>query len=213
MALPREALAVEQTLYVLVDLLGTFAFAVSGAAAAKERRLDLFGVYVVAYMTACGGGIVRDLCLGALPPVGISDWRYLACSALASTMTIRASPLLERLKHPVTFFDSLGLGLFAVAGAHKALFHGANTEVAIMLGTVTAVGGGVMRDVLLARVPVILAKEIYALAALVAAVIQVIAELNEWTIGVTSWFGAAVCLVIRLLALRYSWGLPVISRP
>jgi uncharacterized membrane protein YeiH len=204
---------VQQTLYMLVDLLGTFAFAVSGAAAAKERRLDLFGVYVVAYMTACGGGIVRDLCLGALPPVGISDWRYLASAALASTMTIWASPWLERLKHPVTFFDSLGLGLFAVAGAHKALFHGANTEVAIMLGTVTAVGGGVMRDVLLARVPVILAKEIYALAALVAAVIQVVAELNEWTIGITSWFGAAVCLVIRLLALRYSWGLPVISRP
>ncbi len=203
----------EHTLFVVVDLLGTFAFAVSGAVAAKERRLDLFGVYVLAFVTACGGGIVRDLCLGALPPAGISDWRYVACSALAATLAIWAGPWLERLRHPVTFFDSLGLGLFAVAGAHKARAHGANIEVAIMLGTVTAVGGGVARDVLLARVPVILAKEIYALAALVAAVIQVVAEVNGWSVGLTPWFAAAVCLVIRLLALRFSWGLPVVGQP
>lgn len=198
-------------LFVLVDLLGTFAFAVSGAAAAKEKRLDLFGVYAIAFMTACGGGIVRDLCLGALPPIGLLDWRYLACAALASTLTIWASPWLERFKQPVTFFDSLGLGFFAVVGAHKALFHGANLQAAIMLGTVTAVGGGVMRDVLLARVPVILEKEIYAIAALVAAVIQAVAEVNKWSIGYAPWFAAAVCLVIRLLALRYSWRLPVVG--
>ena len=198
------------TLFVLVDLLGTFAFAVSGAAAARERRLDLFGAYAVAFMTACGGGIVRDLCLGALPPVGISDWRYIACSALAATMTIWASPWVERIKQPVTFFDSLGLGFFAVVGAHKALSHGANIEVAIVLGTVTAVGGGVLRDVLLNRVPAILAKEIYAIAALVAAIIQVVAEVYKWPIGVTPWFAAGVCFVIRFLAIRYSWGLPVV---
>jgi uncharacterized membrane protein YeiH len=200
------------TLFVLVDLLGTFAFAVSGAAAARERRLDLFGVYAVAFMTACGGGIVRDLSLGALPPVGISDWRYMACSALAATMTIWASPWVERLKHPVTFFDSLGLGFFAVVGAHKALSHGANIEVAIALGTVTAVGGGVLRDVLLNRLPVILAKEIYALAALVAAIIQVVSEVYGWPMGVKPWFAAGVCFVIRFLAMRYSWGLPVVGR-
>jgi uncharacterized membrane protein YeiH len=202
----------EHTLFVLVDLLGTVAFAISGAVAAKERRLDLFGVYAVAYMTACGGGIVRDLCLGALPPVGISDWRYLACSAFASTVTIGAGPWVERLKHPVLFFDALGLSFFAVVGAHKAHLHGANVEAAIVLGIVTAVGGGVMRDVLLNRVPAILAKEIYALAALVAAVIQVVAEVNGWFIGLTPWFAAGVCFVIRLLAMRYSWGLPVVGR-
>ena len=134
----------QHTLFVLVDLLGTFAFAVSGAAAAREKRLDLFGVYAIAYMTACGGGIVRDLCLGALPPVGISDWRYMASSASAATMTIWATPWIERLKQPVIFFDSLGLGFFAVVGAHKALSHGANIEGAIILGAVTAVGGGVL---------------------------------------------------------------------
>ena len=201
----------EHTLFILVDLLGTFAFAVSGAAAAREKRLDLFGVYAVAYITACGGGIVRDLCLGAVPPGNISDWRYIACSASAATMAIWATPLVERLKYPVTFFDSLGLGFFAVVGAHKARAHGASIEAAIVLGTVTAVGGGVLRDVLLNRVPAILAKEIYALAALVAAIIQVLAEVNRWPIGVTPWFAASVCLVIRFLALRYAWGLPVIG--
>jgi uncharacterized membrane protein YeiH len=203
----------ERTLFVLVDLLGTVAFAISGAAAAAERRLDLFGIYAVAFMTACGGGIVRDLCLGTLPPVGISDWRYLACSGVAATMTIWAAPLVERLKQPVRLFDSLGLGFFAVAGAHKALLHGANIEAAIILGAVTAVGGGVMRDLLLNRVPAILAKEIYALAAIVAAVIQVVAEVNGWSIGVTPWFAAGVCFLIRFFAVRYSWGLPVVARP
>jgi uncharacterized membrane protein YeiH len=163
-------------------------------------------------MTACGGGILRDLCLGAVPPIGISDWRYVACSVLAATMTMRARPWIEQLKHPVTFFDSLGLGFFAVVGADKARAYGANLEAAIALGAVTAVGGGVLRDVLLNRVPVILAKEIYAIAALIAAIIQVIAEVNGWRIGVTPWFAAGVCFVIRFLAVRHSWGLPVVGR-
>jgi uncharacterized membrane protein YeiH len=203
----------EQTLFVVVDLLGTVAFAISGATAATERRLDLFGVYAVAFLTACGGGIVRDVCLGALPPVAISDWRYLACAGFASTVTIGAGPWVERLKNPVAIFDSVGLGFFAVVGAHKAFLHAGHVESAIVLGIVSAVGGGVMRDVLLARVPVILAKEIYALAALVAAVIQVVAEVNGWFIGLASWFAIGACLVIRFLAIRYSWGLPVVGRP
>lgn len=201
----------ESTLFVVVDLLGTFAFAISGAAAATERRLDLFGVYAVAFMTACGGGMVRDLCLGTLPPVGISDWRYLACSGFASTVTIWAGPWVERLKNPVAIFDSVGLGFFAVVGAHKALLHTGHVEAAILLGIVTAVGGGVMRDVLLNRVPVILAKEIYALAALLAAVIQVVADINGWFISFAPWFGTGACLVVRFLAIRYSWGLPVLG--
>ena len=203
----------EHTLYVIVDLLGTFAFAMSGAAAAKERRLDLFGVYAVSFMPACGGGIVRDVCIGALPPAGISDWRYLVCCIVASTITIWAGGWVERLKDPVALFDSLGLGFFAVFGAHKSLLHGANGEAAIVLGTVTAVGGGAIRDVLLNRVPGILAKDIYAVPAIVAAVIQVVAELNGWAIGLTPWFAAGVCIIIRLLAVRYSWGLPVVGDP
>lgn len=196
--------------FVLVDLLGTFAFATSGAAAAKQRRLDWFGVFAVAYITACGGGILRDVCLGIAPPIAISRWRYFACSALASLITIGAASWVERLKFPVRWFDSVGLGFFAVVGAHQSLQRGVGIPVAIVLGTVTAVGGGVMRDVLLNRVPVILEKEIYALAALVAAVIQVLAEVNQQPVGVTQCIAVATCLLIRFLALRYSWALPVV---
>ncbi|WER49912.1 trimeric intracellular cation channel family protein [Cupriavidus sp. WKF15] len=200
----------EHNLFVLVDLLGTFAFAVSGALAAEQRRLDLFGVLAISYLTACGGGVIRDLCLGALPPVGISDWRYLATSALAAGLAIWARPIIDHLKHPIVFFDSLGLGFFAVIGAHKALQFGHNVEVAILLGMVTAVGGGVVRDVVLNRVPIILEKEIYAIAALVGAAIQVLGQLMEWKFALTPWFGALTCFGLRALAVRYSWSLPVV---
>jgi len=202
----------EHNLFVLVDLLGTFAFAISGALAAEGRRLDLFGVLTISYLTACGGGVIRDLCLGALPPVGISDWRYLATSALAAAIAVWARPMLDHLKHPIVFFDSLGLGFFAVTGAHKALQFGHNVEVAILLGMVTAVGGGVARDVALNRVPIILEKEVYAVAALVGAAIQVLGQLMEWRLALTPWFGALICFAIRSLALHYSWSLPVVQR-
>jgi uncharacterized membrane protein YeiH len=198
----------EHTSFVVVDLLGTLAFAVSGAVAARERHLDPFGVFVVAYVAACGGGIIRDICLGSLPPVGMSDWRYVACVAVVSIATIFAQPLLDRLKHPIVFFDSLGLGFFAVVGAHKSLAIGSNVEVALLLGTITGVGGGVLRDVLLNRVPIILEKEIYALAALAGAAVQVVGQLNGYSIFLTPWLAASVCLVLRSLALRYSWSLP-----
>lgn len=203
---------IEHNLFVFVDLLGTFAFAVSGALAAEQKRLDLFGLFTISYMTACGGGIVRDLCLGSLPPVGISDWRYLATSVIATVMAIWARPIIDNLKHPVAIFDSLGLGFFAAFGAHKALVLSQNVEVAIILGVVTAVGGGVLRDLSLNRVPIIMQKEIYAMAALVGASIQVLGQLMEWKITATPWFAVSICLIIRLLALRYSWSLPIIGR-
>lgn len=153
---------------------------------------------------------MRDLCLGSLPPVGISDWRYLATSAAASAMAIWTRPMVDYLRRPVVFFDSLGLGFFAVVGAHKALLLGHNIESAIILGAVTAVGGGVLRDVALNLVPLILQKEIYALAALVGAAIQAFGQFMEWRITATPWFAALVCLAIRLLALRYSWSLPFV---
>ncbi|WP_423748778.1 trimeric intracellular cation channel family protein [Cupriavidus necator] len=127
-------------------------------------------------------------------------------------MAIWARPLIDHLKHPIVFFDSLGLGFFAVVGAHKALLFGHNVEVAIILGMVTAVGGGLARDVVLNRVPIVLHKEIYALAALIGAAIQVLGQLMEWRVAVTPWFAASICFAIRLLALRYAWSLPIVRR-
>ena len=198
-----------QTLYNLLDLAGTFAFAISGAVAAKHRELDLFGIFAVAFTVACGGGIIRDLCIGAIPPVGISDWRYLATALLAATMTMGLYELVEKLYQPVLLFDALGLSLFAVSGAHKALLYGHNAEVAILLGMTTAVGGGVLRDVLLNRIPVIFRKEIYASAALVGTLVVVAGAYFKWPDAIVSITGIALCFSLRFLALRYHWNLPV----
>jgi len=195
-------------LFTLLDLAGTFAFAISGAVAARKRGLDWFGVLVIAFAVACGGGVLRDLCIGAVPPAGLTDWRYLAVAMAAALMTMAANAWVVRLAHPVTFFDSLGLGLFAVTGAQKTLFFGHNAELAVLLGVVTAVGGGVIRDVLLNRVPVILQREIYALAALVGAVIEVVGARLEWFPSGRTWVALLVCFVLRYLSLHYKWSLP-----
>ncbi len=200
-------------LYNLLDLAGTFAFAISGAAAAKQRGLDLFGICAIAFTVACGGGIIRDLCIGAIPPAGLANWHYLAAAILAAGMTIGLYPFVQRLNHPVLFFDALGLSLFAVTGAQKAIAYGHNGEVAVLLGITTAVGGGVLRDVLLNRVPVILAKEIYASAALVGALIMVLGNYLKWLSA--DWISIVAlitCFTLRMLSLRYSWNLPVYAK-
>jgi len=160
-------------------------------------------------MVACGGGIVRDVCIGATPPAGLSNWRYLAVSLFASGVTILAYPQVRRLRQPVLFFDAIGLGLFAVSGAQKSLAYGHSAEVAILLGIVSAVGGGVMRDMLLSRVPAILEREIYASAALIGAAVQTGFSYAGWTAWWTPWFATLACVMVRLATLYFGWRLPV----
>jgi uncharacterized membrane protein YeiH len=198
----------EQLLFNLVDLAGTFAFAISGATAARRCNLDLFGILAIAFITACGGGIARDLCIGAIPPAGLSDWRYLVTAIVAALLTIVAYRWVERLTYPVRLFDAMGLGLFAVYGAHKALLFGHNAEVAILLGMITAIGGGMARDVLLARVSVVLQKEIYALAAFVGAALTVIGGHYGWPAVWATWLPILACFALRFLSLHYHWNLP-----
>ena len=200
---------IDQALYSAADIAAVFVASISGAQAARERRLDLFGILIMAYVTALAGGIFRDLSIGALPPVGLADWRYLSATIAGGGIVLCASSLLDRLKHPVAFFDALALGFYAVAGAQKALSYGYNAQVAILLGTATAVGGGVVRDVLLARIPNILRKEIYAVAALTGASVQVIGHTLHWPGVLTPWLGASICILIRLLSLKYGWHLPL----
>ncbi len=199
-------------LFTFLDLAGTFAFALSGAVAARERGLDWFGILVLAFTVACGGGVLRDLCIGAIPPAGLADWRYLATAIVAAVLTMASHGIVERLAHPVVLFDTLGLGLFAVTGAQKALLSGANGEVAVLMGMVTAVGGGVARDVLLNRVPVILQREIYASAALVGAAVATAGALLGLESPALTWCAVAACFALRMLSLRYRWNLPRFKR-
>lgn len=201
------------TFYYLLDLVGTFAFAISGATAAREKGLDLFGIFAIAFTVACGGGIIRDLCIGAIPPVGLSTWYYLATSMFAAIMTISFYSLVRKIKRPVILFDAAGLSIFAVTGSQKVLAYGYNPEMAILLGIITAVGGGMIRDILLNRIPVVLEKEIYASAAFLAALIVVLGDYYNWlNSDWISLIALSVCFSLRMLALKYHWNLPVFTK-
>lgn len=200
------------TFYYFLDLGGTFAFALSGAIAARERGLDLFGICAIAFTVACGGGIIRDLCIGAVPPAGLTTWYYLFTSMVAAVMTIGLYPLVKLLNRPVILFDAAGLSMFAITGAQKTLAFGHNAEAAVLLGIITAVGGGILRDILLNRVPVILEKEVYASAALIGALIVVLGDYFNWL--TRDWISAIAliaCFTLRMLALRGRWTLPTYS--
>jgi uncharacterized membrane protein YeiH len=195
--------------YYFLDLAGTFAFAISGAAAAKQRGLDLFGICAIAFTVSCGGGVIRDLCIGAIPPAGLTTWYYIAAAIVATAMTVGLYKVVQQLNQPVLLFDAAGLSFFAVSGAQKTLSFGHNGQVAVILGITTAVGGGVLRDVLLNRVPIILEKEIYASAALIGALIIVVGKQVQWIpADFVAIIAFTVCFTLRIIALRYHWNLP-----
>ena len=206
---PSTTHELQRTLVLVLDLCGTFAFAVSGAMAAVRRRLDLFGVLVVSFAASTFGGISRDVLIGSTPPAAIQDWRYLAVAAAAGVVTFFWSPLIERLRNPVRLLDAVGLAFFAVAGTEKALAFGLSPLMAAMMGTLTGIGGGMARDILLADVPVVLRAELYAVAALAGAGIVVAGHLLELPLVATAVAGGLVCFALRLLALRRGWRLPV----
>lgn len=196
------------TIYTFLDLAGTFVFALSGAVAARQKGLDVFGIFSVAFTVACGGGIIRDLCIGAIPPAGLTNWLYLVMVIAAVILTIGFYRIVNILNQPVLLFDALGLSVFAVTGARKAIFFGHNYEVAVLLGIVTAVGGGVIRDILLNRIPVVLTKEIYASAAMIGAMIVVGGEYLRYSKEIIAIVAIVSCFGLRFLSLHFHWNLP-----
>ncbi|HEU4829695.1 MAG TPA: TRIC cation channel family protein [Gemmatimonadales bacterium] len=194
---------------VIFDLAGTFVFALSGAMAAIKHRLDLFGVLVLSFAAGNVGGITRDLLLGATPPPAISDWRYIGVSLLAGLITFAWSPIIDRLRSPVLVLDAAGLALFAVSGALKATAAGLNPAASILLGVLTGVGGGMLRDVLVSEVPAVLRGELYASAALAGAATVVLARLLALPTPVGAISGATLCFILRYLAIRRGWRLPI----
>lgn len=194
---------------ILLDFIGTFAFAISGALVAVRHRLDLFGVLVLSFAAATAGGIVRDVLLGATPPVALVDWRYFGVSVIAGLLTFYRHAQVERMRNPVQLSDAVGLGLFAVLGADKALAAGLGPVAAVMLGVLSGVGGGIARDVLVAQVPSVLRRELYAIAALAGAVVVVVGDALALPAAPVAVTGAALCFALRWLAIRRGWRLPV----
>ncbi|WP_435770868.1 trimeric intracellular cation channel family protein [Nocardioides sp. SYSU DS0651] len=197
-------------LLLTLDLLGIFVFAVSGALLAVRNRLDIVGVVVLAACTGLGGGLIRDVLIGDVPPPAVVDWRYVVTPVAAGLVTFLWHPAVGRFERVINVFDAAGLGMFAVAGALKAHEHGLGPVPAAVLGMVTAVGGGVIRDVLAGRVPVILRHgELYAIPALAGAGLAVIGLELALPLLLATVPAAVVAFGWRLLALSRGWTAPL----
>lgn len=197
----------------VLDLGGTFVFAISGATTAARRSMDFFGVMVLAFAAGNAGGITRDLLIGAVPPAAISNWVYLAASILAGLIVFLRYPLVARLDHPVQWLDAVGLAFFAVAGTEKALAYGLNPVMAALLGMLTGIGGGMLRDILANDIPAVLRSDLYALAALACATIVSIAYVMHLPPVAPAAIGMAVCFALRYMAIRHGWHLPAVRVP
>jgi uncharacterized membrane protein YeiH len=193
----------------VLDLVGTFVFAISGAVAAVNRRLDIFGILVLSFVAGNFGGITRDVLIGAVPPAALADGRYLLVSILAGLITFFWYAGVDRLRSPVLLFDAVGLSLFAVTGAQKAIEFGLNPVMAALLGMLTGIGGGMTRDVLITEIPQVLRSDLYAVAALAGASVVVIGDTLDFSYGVSALTGAALCFGLRFMAIRHGWHLPV----
>lgn len=191
-----------------LNLIGTFVFALSGAVLGVRRGMDLFGVLVLAFATAVSGGIMRDVLIGAIPPEAFSSWHTLAIALIAGLLGFVLGERLEILRNPVQIFDAAGLGVFAVAGTEKALEYGLDPVMAAILGMVSGIGGGMVRDVLAAEVPIVLRTDIYAVAALAAALVVVGGHALDLPPTLTFLPGIALCLFLRIMAIYRGWRLP-----
>jgi uncharacterized membrane protein YeiH len=208
-----DQILVSEFLKVL-DLVGTFVFALSGAVSGVKHRIDLFGVLVLSFAAATAGGIMRDVLIGAIPPASIQDWRYITLSMVAGVITFFRYSLIARMKSPVQIFDAMGLGLFAVVvGAGKAIAFHLGPGAAVLMGVLTGIGGGIARDLLVSEVPVVFTAELYAVAALAGAAVVVFGNAVFPRSAPIAAIGGVVCVALRLMAIRNGWKLPVAQQP
>jgi uncharacterized membrane protein YeiH len=191
-----------------LDLGGTFVFAISGGVIAVKHRLDIFGVLVLSLLAGNAGGVTRDLLIGAVPPAAIADWKYVGVSILAGFITFFWYPITDRFRNDVLWPDAVGLAFFAITGTQKAVLHGLHPIMAALLGMLTGIGGGMLRDLLVTEIPTVLRADLYASAALAGASVVAIAPLLHVPTSVAAIAGGVVCFALRFGAIRYGWHLP-----
>jgi uncharacterized membrane protein YeiH len=197
------------TALLVLDLVGTFAFALNGALTAlRTTQLDIVGVITLGMITALGGGTIRDIFLDSLPPATFLDWRYLAVAATGGLLAFLTGHHLHRLNGTINVLDAAGLGLFAVTGALKATDLGFGPAQAVIVGAITGVGGGTLRDVLIRQVPSVLSSGLYAVPALMGATVVVVADVLDARGPVAAVAGATVCFAVRMLAVHYDINAP-----
>ncbi len=199
---------VEIPLLYILDLIGTAAFAASGAWLGVRRHMDLFGVLVLGMVTAVGGGTLRDLLLGDTPTFSLQNETYLYVAIVASLIVFLNRKRFNLVEKPLLYLDAVGLGLFVVIGTTKALDFKLGYLGAVLMGVMTGTAGGVMRDVLANQIPLILRREIYASACLAGGVLLVVLESFDVARPIAALLAAASVITIRLLAISYNWSLP-----
>jgi len=200
------------TLLGVLDLLGVFVFALSGATVAVDKRLDVFGVLVLAAVAALGGGLLRDVLLDAHPPAALDGSAYLLTTLVAGLLVFFFSPLVVQLAPAVRVFDAAGLGLFVAAGTTKALDAGFGAAGAVTLGVLTGIGGGVARDVLVGEVPVVLRREVYAVPALLGAALLAAADGLDLPRAPAAVVAASLVFTLRMVGVWRDWHAPVAPR-
>jgi uncharacterized membrane protein YeiH len=193
-----------------LDLIGIFVFAISGALMAVRKNWDVFGIAVLAEVTALGGGMLRDLIIGAVPPAAFTDLGYFSTPLIAAALVFFLHPEVERTQTAVNVFDAAGLGLFAVTGTTKAYDYGLGLTASAALGLATAVGGGVLRDIIANEVPSLVRwdRDLYAVPAMVGAAIVALCIRYDMLNGFTSGAAVLTAFVLRLLAMHYHWRAP-----
>ena len=200
---------VQSTLMNVVDAVGTFVFALSGGLLGVQKRFDLFGVLFLSFVVAVAGGVLRDLLIGAVPPVAITQLHYFMIAVTGGLITFYLYPRVVSLERPILVFDAVGLGLFAVVGAQKAIDFGINPVMAAVLGMLSGIGGGMMRDVLAGDIPFVLRSDLYALAALSGGAIVAIGHAAQAPSFHPMVVGAVACILLRLLSIYRGWRMPV----
>jgi uncharacterized membrane protein YeiH len=202
-----------ETIVLVADLAGTAVFAAEGAITAMQSGLDLLGVMVLSFVVALGGGVIRDLLIGATPPNAVRDWRYPALAFVTGLLAFIFHSEARNLSASLLMaLDAAGLALFAVAGAQKALSYGIGPFISTLMGTITGVGGGVIRDILLARVPMVLVADIYASAAFAGGVVLVVSRRLGLSPMAAALLGGAACFILRVASVTYGWQLPKIAQ-
>jgi len=202
----------EELLTLVLNLMGTFAFGLSGGILAVKKRMDLFGVLVLSVSTGLGGGITRDLILGHTPPATLTDWRYLGAAGLAGILVFVWYNRIANHGTFVTTFDAVGLSVFTVTGTVIALNAGMGPAPAALLGMLTGVGGGVVRDVLAAEIPLIFRSEVYAVASMLGAVIILVASQAGFSGILSEILAALATFILRMVSVQRGWRIPV-ARP
>lgn len=194
-----------------IDMIGTFAFALSGAILGVKNNLDIFGVFVLSLVTAVGGGVIRDVCISAIPPAGLISADYMIGIVLAVLCVAFFQRFIFSFEKPVLFFDALGLGFFAAFGANKTYQHTGSVQLSIILGCVSAIGGGCLRDVLAGKKPTVFTQELYAVPAIIGAGIELLGSLGLISQSYSICLSILICVALRMLSIKYNIKLPSIK--